>query len=113
MPSSNFTPKTYDFIHTRGDTVLPVEFGLKRDGVAWTVDSAVAQVREAKNRASTLILTLTDVVATGKVTVGGDQLTSINPGTYYWDLQVTDGTEVLTLVAGKFVVLNDITHVSA
>jgi hypothetical protein len=112
MPGTRYAPGRYDWIVTRGDTVPEVDFNLTLDGSPWTVDSAVAQVRSGPTRGSTLVLTLTDVVATGKVTIGGNQLTSTLPGDYFWDLEVTDGTDVTTIVAGKFTVLNDITHVT-
>lgn len=111
MASSNLTPADFPWICTRGDHTVAVDFTLARDGSPWTVDSALAQVRASKSRSSTLVLTLTTSIAGAVVTVGdGDSLASVTPDVYYWDLQVTDNGDVLTIAGGTFQVLDDVSN---
>jgi len=109
MASSNLTPADFPWTCTRGDHTVAVEFTLARDGSPWAVDSALAQVRESRSRTSTLVLTLTTSVAGAVVSVGdSDSLASVSPGVYYWDLQVTDNSDILTIAGGTFEVLEDV-----
>jgi hypothetical protein len=109
MASSNLSPADFPWTCTRGDDTVAVNFTLARDGSPWTVDSALAQVRAERLRTSTLIFTLTTSVSGAVVTVGnGDSLAAVASGVYYWDLQVTDNSDVLTLVSGTFEVLEDV-----
>lgn len=113
MASSNLAPANFPWTCTRGDHTVAVDFTLARDGSPWAVDAALAQVREGKSRSSTLVLTLTTSIAGAVVTVGdGDSLAAVSPGLYYWDLQVTDNSDVLTLCGGTFEVLEDVSHTS-
>jgi hypothetical protein len=107
---NDMTPAEVPWTCTRGDTTTEIEFTLERNGVAWNVDSAVAQVRQRRNRTSTLVLALTTSVAGAVVSVGdGDSLAAVDPGVYYWDLEVVDGTDRLTICGGTFQVLDDVT----
>lgn len=109
MASSNLTPADFPWTCSRGDHTVAVGFTLARDESPWAVDSALAQVRESKSHTSTLVLTLTTSIAGAVVTVGdGDSLASVDPGVYYWDLQVTDDSDVLTVCGGTFQVLEDV-----
>lgn len=110
MAQSNLTPADFPWICTRGDHTVAVEFTLARDGSPWTVDSALAQVRASKSRTSTLVLDLDASVAGAVVTVGDGVELDCDPEVYYWDLQVTDGTDVLTIAGGTFQVLDDVSH---
>ena len=103
-------PADWPITATTGDTLLATDFTLSRDGSAWEVDEAVAQVRVARSRASDEVLELTASVSGAVVSVGPDSLEGIDPAVYYWDLQVVDGTDVLTIVGGTFQVLADVTH---
>jgi hypothetical protein len=107
----DLTPANVPWTCTRGDHTVAVEFTLARDGSPWQVDSALAQVRASRNRSSTLILALTATVAGAVVTVGdGDSLAAVSAGVYYWDLQVTDDSDILTIASGTFQVLDDVSH---
>ena len=111
MASSRLKPADFPWECTRGDHTVAVGFTLARDGVPWGVDSALAQVRESRSRESALVLTLSTSVAGAVVTVGdGDSLAAVDPGVYYWDLQVTDDGDVLTIVGGTFQVLDDVSN---
>jgi len=49
------------------------------------------------------------------VTVGdGDDLDDVDPGVYWWDLQVTNASypSGLTLISGTFQVLDDVSEVT-
>lgn len=109
----NLTPAEVPWTCTQGDHTVATAFTLARDGSPWTVDSALAQVRASRSRTATLVLTLTTSVAGAVVTVGdGDSLAAIDPGVYYWDLQVTDDSDILTLCGGTFQVLADVSVAS-
>ena len=111
MAQSNLTPAEFPWTVTRGDHTVAVEFALARDGSAWSVDTVLAQVRESRSRTSDLVLDLDASVSGSTVTVGdGVSLASVAPGLFYWDLQVTDGGEILTVVGGTFRVLDDVSH---
>jgi hypothetical protein len=109
MASSNLTPADFPWTCTRGDHTVAVGFTLARDGSPWAVDSAIAQVRAERLRTSTKLLDLTTSIAGAVVTVGdGDSLASVASGVYYWDLQVTDNGDILTICGGTFEVLEDV-----
>lgn len=108
---ADLSPADVPWTVSRGDTTLKLDFTLARDGSPWTVDEALAQVRARRSRTSTLILELTTSVAGAVVSVGdGDDLSTVAPGVYHWDLQVTDGAEVLTVAGGSFQVLDDVSE---
>lgn len=95
--------------------MIPEEFTLTIDGLALTPTSAVAQVRSGPSRADTLILELTCDLASNVVTVGdGDDLDDVAAGVYWWDLQIINAAypSGLTLIAGNFEVLDDISEVT-
>lgn len=105
---SNQSPARWPISATRGDALIVTDFTLDRDGVAWSVDSARAQVRTGPSRTAEVVLELTTTVAGAVVSVGGDVL-DVAPGTWFWDLEVTDAGDALTVVAGTFEVLDDVT----
>jgi len=115
MAGSDLTPAAWPIVRTRGDSMVPEEFTLSIDGTALEPVSAVAQVRAGKSRTATLILELTCDIAGAVVTVGdGDDLDSVEPGLYWWDLQVTNAAypSGLTLISGTFQVLDDVSEVT-
>lgn len=96
-------------IRSQGDSTRAEVFTLTKDGSPWEPSSAIAHVRATRSRAATLIVDLTTSVSTNEVTVGdGVSLDAVDPGTYYWDLQVTDSDGPLTIVGGTFTVLADV-----
>ena len=112
---SNLTPADWPIVRTRGDSMVPEEFTLTIDGTALTPTSAIAQVRTARSRTSTLVLELSVDLSTNVVTVGdGDDLDDVDPGVYWWDLQVTNTAypSGLTLISGTFQVLDDVSEVT-
>ena len=111
---SNLTPADWPIVRTRGDSMVPEEFTLTIDGTALTPTSAIAQVRTARSRSATLVLELSIGLSTNVVTVGdGDDL-DVDPGVYWWDLQVTNASypSGLTLISGTFQVLDDVSEVT-
>lgn len=112
---SNLTPADWPIVRTRGDSMIPEEFTLTIDGTALTPTSAIAQVRTARSRSATLVLELSVDLSTNVVTVGdGDDLDDVDPGVYWWDLQVTNASypSGLTLISGTFQVLDDVSEVT-
>jgi hypothetical protein len=115
MAGSDLSPANWPIVRTRGDSMVAEEFTLTIDGLALTPTSAIAQVRESHSRSSTLVLDLSCDLAANVVTVGdGDDLDDVTPGVYWWDLQVTNASYPvgLTLIAGTFQVLDDVSEVT-
>jgi hypothetical protein len=110
MAGTDQRPADWPITATTGDTLIATDFTLERDGTPWEVDEAVAQVRVARSRTSDEVIELTASVSGAVVSVGPDSLEGIDPGVYYWDAQVIDGTDVLTVVGGTFQVLADVSH---
>ena len=115
MAGSDLTPANWPIVRTRGDSMIPEEFTLTIDGIALTPTSAVAQVRAGRSRSDTLILELGCDLSSNTVTVGdGNSLDTIDVGLYWWDLQIINAAypSGLTLVAGSFRVLDDVSEVT-
>jgi hypothetical protein len=103
------TPATYNTTAYCGAT-WDKTFTATVDGVAvnWTGYTGRMQIKEHLN--STAVLTLTSGAG---ITVGGSAgtvvvamsatQTAITPGTYRYDLELTNGTTVYRLVEGKIV----------
>ncbi len=111
----NLAPGRWDVTRTVGDTDVPVLFTLEWDGVPVTITSAVAQVRVKRDRTSTEVYERTcDVVAVGEVRVGDGDVIPDEPGSWWWDLQVSGSVGAtavdLTFLAGTFVILRDATN---
>ena len=114
MPGSDQTPGEWPISATQGDSLIPTDFTLTADGSPLVPVTAIAQVRETKSRAATLVLALTCDIAANVVTVGdGDSLTAIEPGTFWCDLQITNTAypSGLTVVGGNFRVVADVSEV--
>lgn len=106
---SDLSPADYPMIRSQGDTVWEESVALVKDGVAWEPTSALAQVREERSRASTLVVDLSASLDGSTLTFGdGVSLDDVDPGTYWWDVQVTDADGTLTIMGGTFTVLADV-----
>lgn len=102
-------PAQWNFTRTRGDTMLGTTFDVIIDGDPMDITEAVAQVRVARNHESELVLDL-DATETGSEVLVGDGVElDVEPGRYYWDLQVNG----LTVVGGAFNVLPDVSEVGS
>lgn len=110
MAASNLTPQDFPWTVSRGDTTVAVEFTLERDGAAWSPDSALAQVRESKSHTSTLVLDLDATIGGSTLTIGDAVEVDVDPGVYYWDCHIVDGAETVTVLAGTFQVLPDVSE---
>jgi len=102
----DLTPGGWDFTRVRGDLMRPTTFTVVLDA-APAITAPVAQVRVRKDSGSTLVLDLDATVVGNNIVVGDGVALNVDPGTYWWDLQVSD----LTVVAGTFRVLNDVSEV--
>lgn len=118
MAGTDLQPVDWPVRCTQGD-ILPVEsVAVAREvgGVetAATLTSAVAQVRETRDRSSTLVLDLSASVSGDDVSWGGVSV-PLEPGTWWWDLHVvgTVGavTLNLTILGGSFRIDRDVSHV--
>lgn len=106
---SDLSPANYPMIRSQGDTVWEESVALVKDGSAWEPDSALAQVRESRSRTATLVVDLGASLSTSTLTFGdGVSLDAVDPGVYYWDVQVTDSIGTLTIMGGTFTVLADV-----
>lgn len=109
MAGSNQQPAKWPISVTRGDTLIVTDFQLERDGVAWEVDSAIAQVRTGRSRTSPVVIELTATVAGSVVSLGGDVI-DVDPGVFFFDLEVTVSDDRLTIIADTFQVLDDVSE---
>ena len=114
MAGSDLSPADWPIVRTRGDSMVPEEFTLTIDGLDLDPASAIAQIRASRSRSSTLILELSTDITGNTVLVGdGDEL-DVSPGVFWWDLQITNASypSGLTLIAGTFQVLDDVSEVT-
>lgn len=118
MAGTQVGPLSWPVTCTQGD-LLPVETRSVARVVAGvstaaTLTSAVAQVRQRRDRASTLVVDLNASVSGDEVSWGGVRV-PLSPGTWWWDLQVTGAFGAaafdLTVLAGSFVVGRDVSDV--
>ena len=118
MSGSDVSPGQWPVRCTQGDT-LPLE----TVGVAYevggvetsvTVTAAIAQVRRQASRDAALVLDL-DASFSGSDVSWGDVEVPLDPGVWFWDLQVTGtaGSDAidLTILAGTFTIRRDVSHV--
>lgn len=108
----DLSPGRWDITRTQGDTNVQTSFTLVKDGAPWAPDEVSAQVRVRRDRGSQLVLDLEPDVAVNVVTLGGVPL-EVPSGVYWWDLEVVDDDGVLTVLAGRFQVVPDVTHEEA
>lgn len=118
MAGTDLQPADWPVRCTQGD-LLPVETRSVARVVAGvstaaTLTSAVAQVRQRRDRSSTLVLDLDASVSGDEVSWGGVAV-PLSPGSWWWDLQVTGtfGAAAfdLTVLAGSFVIARDVSDV--
>lgn len=115
--TDDLSPGVWPIVRSRGDGFTPTAFSVEVDDIPVAVTGALAQVRRRRDRTSTLIFTPTIDLSGNVVTVGDyETLEPIAAGSYWWDLQVWDGTRwtadrPLTLVGGSFRLVEDVTHV--
>lgn len=118
MAGTQVGPVSWPVVCTQGDT-LPVETRSVARVVAGvstaaTLTSAVAQVRQRRDRDSTLVVDLSASVSGDEVSWGGVAV-PLTPGSWWWDLQVTGtfGATAfdLTVLAGSFVIGRDVSDV--
>lgn len=101
----DLTPGRWNFTRTRGDVMRPTAFAVVIDDVPATTEP-LAQVRVSRSRTSELVLDLDATVDGANIVVGDEVLLDVDPGLYWWDLQVDD----LTVVGGTFQVLDDVSE---
>jgi len=107
---SDLSPAFYPIIRTNNDTMVPEDFTLAKAGVPWNVDSAIAQVRSGPSSGDPLLLDMNVSIVADVVTVGDGDLLDFGPGTFFWDLEVTDVDGSLTVLWGTFILRPDISE---
>ena len=106
-------PATHNFSVYRGDTWLGFSFTLTRTDGDFDLTGATALMQvKAEKTDDDAVLEIVPVITpeTMLVTVGNTDI-EIDAGRYYYDLQITlDGGDIITPIAGKFVVEQDVTR---
>lgn len=112
----DLTPGEVHITRTRGDGFTPLPLLVEVNESPILITGAKAQVRKQPSRKSGIIFTPELDISGATISVGNyEALDPIDPGIYWWDLEIWDGvnwTELqpLTLVAGMFRILEDITN---
>lgn len=115
MPTDDLTPGSWVVTRTAGDADVATNFTVEVDGVPLTITAALSQVRERRNRESTLVLERTCSYAANVVTVGDGDTIPNTPGSWWWDLQVEgtvdgDAFGPQTIVSAPFEILRDVSE---
>lgn len=114
----SFIPATYNFDGNfsamRGDT-----FERSFDFTNYPLVGKTLKMEVRKSHNVAPVLTFLSTGGAPTITVSGDVSTlkmsaslmaAVNAGEYYYDLQATEGTEVETIMKGKFIITQDITQ---
>lgn len=110
-------PATRDITEYRGDTWKAWGVILDDQEVPQVVDlqSATIRVQVRKRKGGDILL---DISTADDITVDVDNQWNISTSTdaipagkHYWDFQVTNGGDVTTYYAGKFVLTDDVTRI--
>jgi hypothetical protein len=111
-------PGTYNFNYYRGDTSQFVIRPKTANGEAfdllnYTAIFTIANFRlpgatqYSNAQGMTAVVNATTDIVTCTITPAGGNL--LSAGTYVYDVQITNGTQVYTLLTGSITVTNDIT----
>lgn len=113
MADVNLGPGVLNLWVRQGDTrVLPLEFrDAAGDPVVLPTSGWLAQVRRTPDQGA-LLFTITVDASSG---ASGDLELTIDapvipPGSYFWDLEVTDSGDVRTWLGGVFVLEGDVSR---
>lgn len=108
----DFTPADVRVTVTQGDVLREITLTCTlEDGSPWNLSGVRdAQVRRRRARSSEVVLTVPATVAGNVVTLGPVAIPA-DPGVWWWDCEVADTDGALTIVAGSFRILEDITDV--
>lgn len=106
-------PGTYNFSYYRGDTNQFVARPKNSDGSAfdltgYTAEYTVATARGASGTQYPMTATVnasTDIVT---CTIAADDGRDLTPGTFVYDVQITNGVQIYTLLTGTITVTDDI-----
>lgn len=116
MAGSKLGRGDWSIVRTRGDAMTPERFAITIDGAPMVVAGSRAQIRDRGTRDATLVATLTTSQTGNQVTVGAGDTLDYPSRVYWWDLEVWDDASYtsaapLTIVGGKFQLLEDVTNV--
>lgn len=114
----SFIPASYNFEGSfsamRGDT-----FERSFDFTNYPLVGKILKMEVRKNHKVEPVLTFVSTGATPTITIAGDVATlkmtaslmaAVSAGEYEYDLQATEGSEVETIMRGKFIITQDITQ---
>lgn len=101
----DLTPGRWNFTRTQGDRMRGTRFAVVIDGTPIT-EAAIAQVRAGKSRDAELVLDLEPTADGDELVVGDGVDLDVDPGIYWWDLEVDE----LTVLEGTFQVLADVSN---
>jgi hypothetical protein len=107
-------PGTYNFSYYRGDTAQFVVRPKTANGSAFDLTGYTAQFFVANKRGSlgtqyegdAVVNTSTDIVT---CTLEPETGRLLSPGTYVYDVEITNGIQIYTLLTGTITVTDDIT----
>jgi hypothetical protein len=111
-------PGTYNFNYYRGDTFSVIVKPKDTNGDPFSLDGFTASFVIANERGSSpstyysgsaTVNTVDDIVTAVISATTGNNLLSTN--TWVYDIQVTDGTSVYTLLTGNITVTDDVREV--
>jgi len=114
LATLNLCPQETDICISRGDS-SPFSFQMVDSAgvdIVITGRTYILTVNAKRNPGvlDTPLFSVNGVVATPLVTFKPTEVqTDVSPQDYYYDVQETSGTEVLTVLKGKFTVQQDIT----
>lgn len=107
----DFTPADVRVTVTQGDVLREITLTCTlEDGSPWNLsDVKDAQVRRRHARSSEVVLSVPAAVAGNVVTLGPVAIPA-DPGAWWWDCEVSDADGALTVIAGPFRILEDISN---
>jgi hypothetical protein len=107
-------PGTYNFSYYRGDTFQFVVRPKTAGGSAFDLAGYTAAFTIATTRGATGVQTACTAVVNATTDIVTCTITpavgrTLSAGTYVYDVQITNGTQIFTLLTGSITVTNDIT----
>ena len=103
---------TEDVVYTSGDRV-PISWIVAQNGVAFSMAGMQLDI-DVKDKAGNVIFSLSSAGASPKITIATSTMTFIPDaytvvGKYRYDVQLTNGTYIMTIGRGNWIIRQEIT----